>query len=231
MTVESIRKRLHSLGTPAAAQGALRFFKSDHAAGDTFLGVRAPDLRRLARECRGLSPDGTLKLLQSPIHDERALALVILADRSMRGDAAMKKQVYDLYLANTRHVNNWDLVDVSASPIVGGYLADRSRRPLMKLAKSSDLWERRIAIVATHHFIRRGDLADALAVAERLLSDREDLIHKAVGWTLREIGKRDLPALEGFLRTHCRVMPRTMLRYAIERLPPEARRAYLAGTV
>src|SRR5207248_1357595 len=169
-------------------------------------------------------------LLQSPVHEDRSLALLILADAATRGDAARRKQIYDLYLAHVRFVNNWDLVDVSAAAIVGGHLAGRSRRPLVRLAKSASLWERRIAVVATHHFIRRGEFADTLAVAELLLGDREDLIHKAVGWMLREVGQRDRAVLEGFLRRHRR-MPRTTLRYAIERFPEELRRAYLRGDV
>ncbi len=138
--------------------------------------------------------------------------------------------LYELYLANTRYVNNWDLVDASAREIVGGYLADRSREPLDRLAASSSLWERRISIVATHYFIRSGEFADTLRIAERLLDDREDLIHKAVGWMLREVGKKHQPTLESFLKRHGRVMPRTALRYAIERFPADLRRAYLDGS-
>ena len=138
--------------------------------------------------------------------------------------------VYDLYLANTRYVNNWDLVDASAREIVGSYLADKAREPLDRLAASPSLWERRISIVATHYFIRKGEFVDTLRIAERLLGDREDLIHKAVGWMLREVGKKDQPTLESFPKRHGRAMPRTALRYAIERMPADLRRAYLDGT-
>ena len=154
---------------------------------------------------------------------------MILVGQFEKGDDATRKSIYDLYLANTRHINNWDLVDLSAPQIVGGYLENRSRKPLDRLAKSASLWERRISILATHWFIRHGDFADTLRIAEKLLGDKEDLIHKAVGWMLREVGKRDVAVLEEFLGEHCRVMPRTMLRYAIERFPEEKRREYLNG--
>ena len=143
---------------------------------------------------------------------------------SIRGEL-----IYDLYLGHTRFVNNWDLVDLSSPSIVGGYLADRSRQPLVRLAKSASLWERRIAILATFHFIRQGAFADTLKIATLLLQDKEDLIHKAVGWMLREVGKRDVASEEGFLKLHHREMPRTMLRYAIERLPKEQRLAWLGS--
>lgn len=152
---------------------------------------------------------------------------MILVAQFEKGDDATRKSIYDLYLANTRHINNWDLVDVSAPKIVGGYLENRSRKPLDRLAKSASLWERRISIIATGWFIWRDDFADTLRIAEKLFSDREDLIHKAVGWMLREVGKRDVAVLEEFLGEHFRVMPRTMFRYAIERLPEKKRRAYL----
>ena len=158
------------------------------------------------------------------------LALLILVRRVLKADEPTRKSVYDLYLANSRHVNNWDLVDASAREIVGGYLADKDREPLDRLAASPSLWERRISIVATHYFIRKHDFADTMRIAERLLADREDLIHKAVGWMLREVGKKHQPTLEEFLRRHGKVMPRTVLRYAIERFPAELRRAYLDGS-
>jgi 3-methyladenine DNA glycosylase AlkD len=139
--------------------------------------------------------------------------------------------VYELYLGSTAFVNNWDLVDASAGPIVGGYLNERSRKPLYRLVRSARLWERRIAVLATSHFIRQGDFADTFGVARLLLTDGEDLIHKAVGWMLREVGKRDRGAEEAFLAEHYRAMPRTMLRYAIERLPEPCRRQYLRGEV
>lgn len=158
---------------------------------------------------------------------ERLLALVLLAWRYERGSPEEKEAIYRHYLANTRHVDNWDLVDASADKIVGAHLFDRSRKPLYRLIASKSLWERRIAIVATFHFIRRGDFADTLALSEKLLSDGHDLIHKATGWMLREVGKRDEKALDAFLEQHLPRMPRTALRYAIERMPEGKRKAYL----
>jgi 3-methyladenine DNA glycosylase AlkD len=169
-----------------------------------------------------------VRVLHSQIHEERLAALVILVLQAQNGDAKTRRQICDLYLANTKHVNNWDLVDLSAPQLVGAYLEDKSRKPLYRLARSSWLWDRRISILATFCFIQHGDFDDALRIANMLLGDEADLIHKAVGWMLREVGKRDHDALEGFLRKHGRIMPRTMLRYAIERLPEKKRRAYLA---
>jgi 3-methyladenine DNA glycosylase AlkD len=233
MTAREVQDRLRELGSPEAAALAARFFKTgagQYSEGDIFLGLRAAVMHGLSKEYRGLRIDEIVVLLQSPIHEDRLLALLIMVRQFVRGEAAIRKALYERYLANTRYVNNWDLVDASAREIVGGYLADRSRRPLDRLASSSSLWERRISIVATHYFILRGEFADTVRIAERLLDDREDLIHKAVGWMLREVGKKDQPTLESFLRRHGRVMPRTALRYAIERFPAELRRAYLDGS-
>ena len=157
-------------------------------------------------------------------------ALVVLVIQAVQANAKTRKAIYDLYLANRTHVNNWDLVDLSAPPIVGAYLTDLSRKPLYRLAKSSRLWDRRISILATFHFIRCGDFGDTLKIAEMLLGDREDLMHKAVGWMLREVGKRNVAALEDFLGEHGRIMPRTMLRYAIERFSERQQKGYLRGS-
>jgi len=190
-----------------------------------------PVLRKLARAHRDLTARDVGLLLQSHFHEERLLALFMLVDRFRRADARRRTAVYRLFVANLDYVNNWDLVDSSASQIVGAYLEDRSRKLLYRLARSRDLWRRRIAIMATLYFIRLGQFEDTLALAARLIGDREDLIHKAVGWMLREVGKRDRPTAERFLVAHHRGMPRTMLRYAIERYPEARRRAYLAGKV
>jgi 3-methyladenine DNA glycosylase AlkD len=233
MTAREVQDRLRELGSPEAAAMAARFFKTgagQYSEGDIFLGLRAAVMHGLSKEYRGLRIDEIVVLLQSPVHEDRLLALLIMVRQFARGDAVIRKALYERYLAHTRYVNNWDLVDASAREIVGGYLADRSRRPLDRLASSSSLWERRISIVATHYFIRRGEFADTLRIAERLLDDREDLIHKAVGWMLREVGKKHQPTLESFLKRHGRVMPRTALRYAIERFPADLRRAYLDGS-
>ena len=232
MTANELQARLRSLGSPTDAAFLSGFFKTgpgQYGAGDVFAGVRVPVLRRLAKEFKSLPLPQVERLLHSAIHEERLTALLILVLRAGRADAATRKRIYDLYLANTRYINNWDLVDLSAPHLVGVHLEDKSRKPLDRLARSKSLWERRIAILATFHFIRQNDFADTLEIAESLLADQEDLIHKAVGWMLREVGKRDQPALEGFLDKFQRIMPRTMLRYAIERFPERKRQAYLRG--
>ena len=233
MTASEVQARLRRLGNPVAAAQAARYFKTgpgEYGAGDIFLGLNAAVMHGLAKEFQSLPIDEIAVLLRSPIHEDRMLALLIMVRRVARADDATRKEIYRLYLAHTRYINNWDLVDASAREIIGRHLADRSRKPLDRLAASKSLWECRISIIATHFFIRQNDFADTLRIAERLLGDREDLIHKAVGWMLREVGKRDLPALESFLRRHVQVMPRTALRYAIERFPEETRCGYLNGT-
>jgi 3-methyladenine DNA glycosylase AlkD len=232
MTAEEAETRLRALADDTVAAGMRRFFKTgpgQYGAGDHFLGIKAAPLHRLARELRCLPLEESRKLLSSGDHEARMLALLVLVGAFEKGDEPCRQAIYDLYLASTERVNNWDLVDASAPGIVGGFLAERKRTPLFRLAVSPSLWERRIAIVATQHFIRRGDFADTLRLAELLLGDREDLIHKAAGWMLREVGKRDQTVLEGFLAEHCRSMPRTMLRYAIERFDEARRQQYLRG--
>lgn len=233
MSVPEMQAKLRAFASEKNAKTALCFFKTgpgQYGEGDQFIGVRAPDLRRLARELNA-TLDEALQLLQSPIHEDRALALLILVRAFTKGDATTKQKIYDAYLAHTQFINNWDLVDASAPHIVGAYLFDKSRKPLYALAKSLSLWERRIAIIATQYLIRQKDFADALQISELLLGDKHDLIHKAVGWMLREIGNRDLAAAEAFLQMHYSMMPRTMLRYAIERFPEAKRQAYLKGLI
>lgn len=223
------RRRMH----PARARISRRFFKTgpgEYGAGDRFIGLTVPQVRSFAKTYRNLSLSETYQLLRSPIHEERLLALIILVEKYQRAEVAGRRRIYELYLRSTRYINNWDLVDCSAEHIVGAYLRERSRSSLLKLARSENLWERRIAMMATFHFIKRGEFAPTLRLARPLLRDREDLIHKAVGWMLREVGKRDLPAEEKFLKQHCRQMPRTMLRYAIERFPEFKRQRYLRGS-
>ena len=227
-----IHARLHELANAEVAQGSQRFFKTgpgQYAEGDIFLGIKVPLIRKLAGEFPSVKLDEIVQLLSSEHHEARLLALMFLVRAFNQGAAAERQTIYDLYLAGTHHINNWDLVDASAPYIVGSHLADRERAPLYLLAQSDSLWERRIAIVATFHFIRNGESRDTLEIGESLLADREDLIHKATGWMLREVGKRDLAILEGFLLRHYKVMPRTMLRYAIERVTEERRQAYLRG--
>jgi 3-methyladenine DNA glycosylase AlkD len=231
MTANELQKKLRSLADPAVAASSARFFKKEHAETGVFLGLRAATLRQLSKEYRDLPVSEVEVLLQSEIHEERTLALLILELVVLRASDATRKQIYDVYLANTRYVNSWDLVDLSAPSLVGAYLINKARKPLYLLARSPILWERRIAIVATQYFIRQDDFADTLKIAGILLCDEEDLIHKAVGWMLREVGKRDRSILEKFLRANYRKMPRTMLRYAIERFATNERQSYLKGQV
>ena len=228
--LDEIREKLRAVATPERAVGAQRFFKTgpgEYGEGDKFLGVTVPDLRRLTRQFADLSLRDVRKLLTSEWHEERVLALLILVRQYERGDQPARDAIYDTYLRSTRHINNWDLVDCSAAQIVGAHLAAKSRAPLRQLAKSSSLWERRIAIIATFHFIRRGEFDETLRIAEMLLQDPHDLIHKAVGWMLREVGSRDRAVEERFLDAHAATMPRTALRYALEKFPPELRTRYL----
>jgi len=223
-------RRLRALGSPERGAFAERYFKTgpgEYAEGDRFLGLRAKDMHALAREFEALPLGEIAKLLKSRWHEARALALLVLVRQYARGDEDSCKAIFHLYRQNTARINNWDLVDCSASQIVGAHLEDGDRRLLRRLAKSRHLWERRIAIVATYHYIRQGDFDDTLAVAAMLLDDEHDLIHKATGWMLREVGKRDRKVEEAFLLRHAARMPRTMLRYAIERFPEPLRQRYL----
>jgi 3-methyladenine DNA glycosylase AlkD len=223
-------KRLRSLADPKDAtflQGFFRTGPGQYGEGDRFLGIRVPVTRRLARELRDMPIDQVELLLQSEWHEARLLAAILLGDAYARGSDADRAAIFRSYLRNTARINNWDLVDLSAPNVVGAHLETRSRARLDRLARSKRLWDRRIAIVATHHFIRRGEFDDTIRIARVLLHDSHDLIHKAVGWMLREVGKRDRASLEAFLDAHAHEMPRTMLRYSIERLPESDRRCYM----
>jgi 3-methyladenine DNA glycosylase AlkD len=225
---------MRRLGSRERAEVSQRYFKTgpgQYGEGDIFLGLSAPQLRGLAADHQALAAGDVLLLLESPVHEERMLALLILVHAYSEGDETTRGRIYETYLANTRFINNWDLVDASAPHIVGHFLMGKSRKPLYTLARSSNLWERRIAIISTAYFIRQNQFADTLKISKLLLSDEEDLIHKAVGWMLREVGKRDLPSEEGFLREHYKTMPRTMLRYAIEKFSQSQRRMYLKGEI
>lgn len=230
----AISARLRAEASSQVAAVSQRFFKTgpgEYGEGDVFLGIKVPVLRRLAREFRAAGEDEAQVLLQSPFHEERLFALLLLMQGYAVANEAGREAIYRRYLANTSRINNWDLVDISAPHIVGGHLQSRSRAVLLQLAASSDLWERRIAIVATLYFIRRNEFSDTLQIARMLLNDPHDLIHKAVGWMLREVGKRDRAVAEEFLKTHYQTMPRTMLRYAIERFPEALRLRYLQGSL
>lgn len=234
MTANEIRVKLKSLGSPARAEVSKCYFKTgpgQYGEGDIFYGNRAAELHGLARDYQWLAEDEILKLLRSPFHEARAVALLIFVRRFAKADTATRKRIYELYLAHTAFINNWDLVDLSAPHVVGAYLADKSRKPLYRLARSRSLWERRISIISTFYFIRQNDFSDTLAIARRLLADQEDLIHKAAGWMLREVGKRDMDAARTFLAEHYQRMPRTLLRYAIERFPEAERQGYLKGLI
>lgn len=234
MDIETVTLELNSLGVPEDAAFLQGYFKTgpgQYGEGDIFRGIRVPVLRKLSKKYETLPLDVVEVLLGSAYHEDRLTALMILVRRFEKAGEEEREKIYNLYLANTRFINNWDLVDASAGQIVGRFLVNRDRSPLARLAESPMLWERRIAIIATSHYIKEGDFIDTLKIAGILLHDREDLIHKAVGWMLREVGKRSLETEEAFLQGVYRKMPRTMLRYAIERFPEPRRKAYLRGEI
>ncbi len=232
--VSEIQRKLGLMADPQKATHLQRFFKTgpgEYAQGDLFRGIRVPELRKLAKRYQGIQLAQADELLRSAYHEDRLLALLLLVQMAGAGDEANRERVYRLYLKRTAHINNWDLVDTSAEHIIGAYLDTKPKTPLNRLARSASLWERRMAVMATFYYIKRGRFQHTLLLAGKLLDDPHDLIHKAVGWMLREVGKRDLQAAEEFLGKHCRHMPRTMLRYAIERFPEPKRQAYLSGNV
>jgi len=234
MKAAEIIGRLEAMGAPERARVSRSFFKTgpgQYGEGDLFVGLTVPQVRALAKEVHPLPHSEVVRLLHSPLHEARLLALLLLIRAYAKGEEAARERIFTQYLKNTRYINNWDLVDCSAEHIVGAHLLERDRAPLHALSVSALLWERRISILSTFHFIKRGEFGETLWIAERLLRDPADLMHKAVGWMLREVGKRDLEAEETFLKKHCRTMPRTMLRYAIERFPEELRQRYLRGEV
>lgn len=230
LTADHIQAELDSLGNPADAQFLQGFFKTgegQYGEGDVFLGIRVPVTRKIATKYRDLSLKQIEELLESPIHEHRLAAVIIMTEQAKRADEAGKKTLFDLYIKRSDRINNWDIVDLSCREVVGGYLMYKPRGILYKLAVSKDMWERRIAMVSTWQFIRERQLEDTFAIAEILLNDAHDLIHKAVGWMLREAGKKDEVALKHFLDDHAATMPRTALRYAIERLHPEDKAYYM----
>jgi 3-methyladenine DNA glycosylase AlkD len=234
LKTQEITERLLALGNKEHAAVSQKFFKTgpgQYGEGDIFIGIKVPVLRKLAKEFPDLSLEDIRIILRSKYHEQRLFALIVMVSQFTKGDQTKRERIYQLYLKNTPFINNWDLVDTSAPYIVGPYLYEKSRAPLYQLARSDSLWERRIAIMSTFHYIKNDDFADTLKIARILLYDPEDLIHKAVGWMLREIGKRELEKEEAFLKQHYQKMPRTMLRYAIEKLPEPKRKGYLKGTI
>jgi 3-methyladenine DNA glycosylase AlkD len=234
MNQKIIHNDLLQLANEQIAEHSQRFFKTgkgEYGEGDIFLGIRVPLLRKLVKKYRGISITEVRKLLHSKFHEERLLAVLMLVQLFKSADESVQKQVYDLYLENTEFINNWDIVDISASNIVGAHLYEKDKAPLYDLVQSKNLWERRISIISTFYFIRQNEFDDTLKLAKILLNDKEDLIHKAVGWMLREVGKREIEFEEEFLQEHYKIMPRTMLRYAIEKFPETSRKMYLRGEV
>ncbi|MFD2765406.1 DNA alkylation repair protein [Micromonospora eburnea] len=234
-TIADVRHELASLADPHRAAGVSRFLQmipGGYGEGDRAIGVPVPEQRGVAgRYWRDLSLTDTAILLTSGVHEERLTALFILVRKFVKGDEEERSRIFGIVLANTSRINNWDLVDSSAPYIVGPWLMDKDRSVLDRLAESSLVWDRRIAVMATLAFIRAGDFDWTFRLGERLLRDPHDLVHKAVGWMLREVGNRDRAAEEEFLAKHYRVMPRVMLRYAIEKFEPQRRREYLSGLV
>ncbi len=234
MSASLARKHLHACASTEKARILSSFFKTgpgEYGEGDVFIGVKVPEIRSIAHTFHTLDKKEVTSLLTSPIHEERLLALFILIEQYTCGTTTEKEKIIALYLKHTGSINNWDLVDLSAHKLLGDHLKDKPRTLLDQLARSTNMWERRIAIVSTFAFIRTGDIHDTFRIADMLLSDDEDLIHKAVGWMLREAGKKDLRALKDYLTPRYQQMPRTLLRYAIERFPRPLYKKYLEGKI
>jgi 3-methyladenine DNA glycosylase AlkD len=232
--IKKIKEEFKNLSNADQAKHSQKYFKTgkgEYGEGDIFLGLRVPVIRKIAKKYSTLSISDAAKILKSSFHEERLFALIVLVELFRKKDKENKEKIYELYLSNTKYINNWDLVDISAPRIVGAYLFTRDKKPIYILSRSENLWERRIAIMSTLYFIGNNEFSDTLKIAEILLKDKEDLIHKAVGWMLREVGKKDSEVEEEFLRKHYKEMPRTMLRYAIERFPEEKRKSFLRGKV
>lgn len=231
LTAQALRRQLSDFADKEKAKFLIGFFKTgigQYAEGDKFLGVMVPKVRAVVKNYSQMTFAELQKLIDSPYNEERLASLLVLVSRFQKADSEkLKTQVFNFYKKNLKRVNNWNLVDASAPYIFGNYLFNRKRDVLYQLAKSKNLWERRVAILSTFYFIRFDDFVDALKISEILMEDKEDLIHKAVGWMLREVGKRDEKTLKTFLDKHARTMPRTALRYAVERLPLKVRKGFM----
>jgi 3-methyladenine DNA glycosylase AlkD len=234
MSLKQIQTSLENLNNPSQAQVLSRFFKTgkgQYGEGDYFRGIKVPQIREVVKKYGSqLSVKNIITLLHSGWHEDRLCALLLFVSMIRKADDSSQLSIYSAYMSNTAFINNWDLVDLSAPQICGFYLQNRSRAPLFSLVKSDSLWERRIAVISTFHYIKQSSFDDSLCIIEKLLSDKEDLIHKAAGWMLREIGKRDLFCEQAFLKKHYDKLPRTTLRYAIERFPENIRLQYLKGS-
>jgi 3-methyladenine DNA glycosylase AlkD len=234
MNLNDIKKEIKKNANPIKAVGLQRFFKTgpgEYGEGDIFHGIMVPVQRSIAKKYIGLALSDIKELLYSDHHEERLIALLILVEQYKKGSAQSQEDIFTFYHLHRKRINNWDLIDLTADRISGSYLMDKDKTLLYKLADSKNFWERRIAVMSTFHFIKNRQFDDALSIAQILLNDEHDLIHKAVGWMLREIGKRDLNTEESFLKKYYKKMPRTMLRYAIEKFPEQKRLAYLKGTI
>ena len=230
MTAEFVLNELLSVANPEKARFLQRFFKTgpgQYAEGDIFLGLVVPLTRSIAKTCKQTPLPELQKLMESEYHEARLCALLIVTEQFKKASEAERKTLYDFYLKNARRINNWDLVDVTCPHVVGAYLLDKDRSVLYDLAASDNLWEQRIAMVSTVAFIRNREFTDTLALAERLMTHKHDLMHKAVGWMLREVGKKDRETLTDFLERTATRLPRTSLRYAIEHYPEEQRQYFL----
>lgn len=231
MTLKQLQEKFRRLKNSDRAAINARFFKSgkgEYGEGDEFLGITVPQTRLIAKEGSRLTLHDIESLLASPWHEERLLAAILLVMRYKKASAKEKNEIYKLYLKNIKTgINNWDIVDTSAAYIIGAHLEKSSRKDLYRLAHSKNLWEKRVAVIATQHFIRQNDFTDTLKLCEMFLNEKHDLMHKACGWTLREAGKKDLNILRSFLKKHASIMPRTMLRYSIERMNSEERTEWM----
>lgn len=233
MSVVDLKRTVRKQSNPEKGKFLQRFFKTgkgEYAEGDIFAGITVPVSRKISRQFKNLSLNDLSKVIKSKIHEERLIALFILVGRMQKANEKEREKIYKFYLKNLKYINNWDLVDLSADKIIGEYLFDKKRELLFKLVKGS-LWERRIAVLSSFNFIKKNDYSTTLKICKLLLTDKEDLIHKATGWMLREIGKRDLKTEEDFLKLYYKKMPRTMLRYAVEKFPERKRKSYLLGRV
>ncbi|MFA5318093.1 MAG: DNA alkylation repair protein [Patescibacteria group bacterium] len=231
--MNKVKKELKKYVDLEKAKILQRFFKTgkgEYGAGDVFIGVTVPNIRKVAKKFQTMQLKEVELLLHSKIHEERLCAALILVEKFEQGSEAEKQKIYKLYLKNAKHINNWDLVDLSAPKITGAYLLEKNRDVLYKLAHSKNLWKKRIAILSTYAFIRENQFKDTLEISKILLNDKHDLMHKAVGWMLREVGNRDREVEEKFLKKYYKKMPRTMLRYTIEKFPEELRQEYLKSS-